>query len=72
MIELAIALLKHSVFCLFNAGCFNLDRISGSTQTTGISDKPLPVLDALGIEVLLRRRFEFEFAVRRVAPNRRC
>ena len=72
MIELAIALLKHSVFCLFNAGYFNLDRISGSTQTTGISDKPLPVLDASGIEVLLRPRFEFEFAVRRIAPNRRC
>ena len=70
MLELAIALLKHSVFCSFNARYFNLDRISGSAQTTGISDKPLPVLDALGIEVLLRRRFEF--AVRRVAPNRRC
>ena len=54
MIELAITLLKHSVFCSFNAGYFNLDHISGSTQTTGISDKPLPVLDPLGIEVLLR------------------
>ena len=72
MIELAITLLKHSVFCSFNAGYFNLDHISGSTQTTGINNKPFPIIYALGIKVPHRQWFEFEFTPRRVTPNGRC